>query len=785
MRAKRLKTKGIYFLYRVLQAFGLPALLLYFLFRGLRNRAYWRSLPERFGFLPHSFRQTGPGSIWLHAVSVGEAMACLEFARRLRREFPQSPLFVSTSTLAGRATADDKLRGIATGVFFAPVDWVFAVRRVLRTLKPSAVVIAETEIWPNWYREVKRTGAGLMLVNGRISDQAMPSYRRWRWLFPPILSAVDRILAQTEEIRARFITLGAMPDRVEVTGNFKYDFDPRRAGEQSPVVQMLERVRPAHVWIAASTMPPAEPGDPDEDDAVIAAFAALVQKRPRVFLILAPRKPERFDTVASKLEATGLAFTRRTTMGADDTPRVLLLDTIGELSSLFAVADVVFMGGSLARRGGHNILEPAFFAKPVIVGPHMENFQAIADEFRAHGAIVEIGAAGELAAAVERVLADPAEIGVRAKARVDANRGATERAVREIHELMRVPRYSPAMPWLGLAWVLARLWRWGARRRQARQVAERRDLHVPVISVGNLVMGGTGKTPCVLRLAELFRDRGHRPGILTRGYGRNSPVDHMALEPGANVRAEETGDEPQILLHSRVAPVGIGVDRYEAGLMLREKFGCDVMVLDDGFQHVKLARNLDLVLIDALNPFGGGEVFPMGRLREPVEGVARADAILITRCEASDLAPVIEREIRRWNPRAPIFRASIAPEVWVEQRTGKRAKSLGVKRVGMFCGLGNPRSFLRTLESLGLEVVDRAEYDDHHRYRPREMRHLAASFQERGAEAVVTTEKDSVNLCAEADDLLAPLPLYWLKVGMRIAGEDELLSLLQPALRRA
>jgi tetraacyldisaccharide 4'-kinase len=785
MRAKRLKTKGIYFLYRVLQAFGLPALLLYFVFRGLGNRAYWRTLPERFGFLPHSFRQTGPGAIWLHAVSVGEVMACLEFARQLRREFPQSPLFVSTSTLAGRATADDKLRGIATGVFFAPVDWVFAVRRVLRTIKPSAVVIAETEIWPNWYREVKRTGAGLMLVNGRISDQALPSYQRWHGLFPPILGAVDRILAQTEEIRERFIALGAMPERVETTGNFKYDFEPRPAGAQSPVVRLVERIKPAHVWIAASTMPPAEPGDPDEDEAVIAAYREVVQKSSGVFLILAPRKPEQFDAVATKLEAAGIAFARRTTMGVDDTPRVLLLDTIGELSSLFALADVVFMGGSLAHRGGHNILEPAFFAKPVIVGRHMENFQAIAGEFRARGAMVEIGAAGELASAVERVLTAPGEIGARAKACVDANRGATARAIREMHELIRVPRYRPAMPWFALAWVLARVWRWGARRRQERQLAERRELTVPVISVGNLVMGGTGKTPCVLRLAELFRGEGYRPGILTRGYGRNSPVDHMALEPGANVRAEETGDEPQILLHSRVAPVGIGVDRYEAGLMLREKFRCDVMVLDDGFQHMKLARDLDLVLVDSLNPFGGGEVFPVGRLREPVEGIARAGAILITRCEASDLAPAIEREIRRWNPRAPIFRASVAPEAWIEHRTGKTVESLGVKRVGMFCGLGNPRSFLRTLQSLGLEVVDRAEYDDHHRYRPREMRHIAASFRERGAEAVVTTEKDSVNLCAEADDLLAPLPFYWLKVGMRIAGEDELLRLLKAALRRA
>src|SRR5262249_48188745 len=150
-------------------------------------------------------------------------------SRRLRREFPHSALFVSTSTLAGRATAEQKLAEIAVGVFYAPVDWVFAVRRVLRTLKPSAVVVAETEIWPNLFREVRRTDAGLLVVNGRISDKALPSYRRWRGLFPSVLASPDLILTQTEEIRRRYLELGAPEDRVRVGGNFKYDFEPRAA----------------------------------------------------------------------------------------------------------------------------------------------------------------------------------------------------------------------------------------------------------------------------------------------------------------------------------------------------------------------------------------------------------------------------------------------------------------------------------------------------------------------------------------------------------------------------
>src|SRR5215475_2259651 len=228
-RAKRLKTKGIYFLYRALQAFGLPVVLLYFLFRGLRNRGYWNSLRQRYGLLPRSFKQTGPGAIWLHAVSVGEILACLEFLRRLRAAFPQTRIFVSCSTIAGKTAADDKTAGLADGVFYAPVDYAFAVRRVLRTLQPSVVVVAETEIWPNLFREVRRTGAGLLLVNGRISDRAFPRDLRWRSIFAAVLPHVDTTLAQSALMVERFAALGAPADRVHHSGNLKYDVEPRTA----------------------------------------------------------------------------------------------------------------------------------------------------------------------------------------------------------------------------------------------------------------------------------------------------------------------------------------------------------------------------------------------------------------------------------------------------------------------------------------------------------------------------------------------------------------------------
>jgi len=840
-RAKRLKIRGIYFLYRALQAVALPALLFYFLVRGLRNRLYWRSLPQRFGFLPRSFRQTGPGAIWLHAVSVGEVLACIELLRCLRAEFPCTALFVSTSTLAGRAIAGEKLASLAHGVFYAPVDYVFAVRLVLRALRPSVLLIAETEIWPNLIREAKRTGAGVAIVNARISDRALPRNVRFRWFFQAALAGVDSILAQSGEMRDRFLALGATAGSVRIGGNLKFDFDARPADPGSPVPAFLNRLRPHTVWIAASTMAPADSGDVDEDDVVLAAFQQLAARHAGLLLILAPRKPERFDVAAGKLEAAGIGYVRRSSLGEKEAdgekrscaplPCVLLLDSIGELSGLFALADVVFIGGTLARRGGHNILEPALFGKPVIAGPHMENFQAIAGEFRAAGAYLEIGgpqwgeppcppssglgppdgmsrvndlrqggAGGSacrqvysqlLADAVERLLEDPElarETGERALACAERRRGAAAASLAEARELHArgVPRYRPAQPWFALAWRLSKLWEWGARRKRARDLKLQRKLAVPAVSVGNLSMGGTGKTPCVLLLAELLKERGRAPGILTRGYARGSPRQRLAIAPGASVSASSAGDEPRIFVRSGLAPVGVGSDRFETGQLLLREFPVDTLLLDDGFQHARLERDVDIVLIDALEPFGRGGVFPLGRLREPPASLGRAHIIVITRSAFSDLGDAVEREARRWNPRAPVFRAGVRPRAWVDHRTGARrgVEARPFDRAGVICGLGNPQSFRRTLERIGVEPVDWLEFEDHHRYRPNELRRVAQQFRALGATALAITEKDAVNLCESAGELVAPLEIYWLQVAMQIDREDEFLAEIERRMRR-
>jgi 3-deoxy-D-manno-octulosonic-acid transferase len=778
-----LKTKGIYLLYRILQAFGLPILILYFLCRGVRNRGYWRSLPQRFGFLPRSFKQTGPGAIWLHAVSVGEILASVELLRRLRAQFPSSRLFVSTTTLAGHAAAQSKLQGLADGIFYAPIDYVFAVRRVLRKLKPSVVAVMETEIWPNLFRETKRSSVALAVVNGRISDRAFPRYRLLRWFFAAVLPHVDTILAQSEVSGQRFLALGAPPAKVHVGGNLKYDVEARAAEPGSPVMELIKRTGAGPVWIAASTMPPADAGDVDEDDAVLAAFQKLGSLHPGLLLILAPRKPDRFESAARKLEQASVPFLRRTALYAQSPkpPFVLLLDTIGELGSLFAAADAVFMGGSLARRGGHNVLEPALFAKPIVTGPHMENFQAIDEQFRAAKAVVQIANAAELAGAVHGLLQDPKgarQIGRRALACAEARRGATAAAVQEIARLHRthIPCYRPAMPWYALAWLLSRIWLAGAARRQAAALRRQRRLNVPVISIGNLTMGGTGKTPCVLRLAELAAGRGWRTGILTRGYGRGTLEKNLVLPPGAAVGPEYSGDEPQIFIRSGIAAVGIGADRFATGSLLLKEFGVNLLLLDDGFQHRTLARSVDIVLLDALNPLGGG-LFPIGRLREPAAALGRADIILITRSQFSDLGPAIEHLAAQWNPNAPVFYARVTPRAWVEHQTGRRFRPdhPPFNRAGGFCGLGNPESFRRTLLHLGVELVEWIEFPDHHRYRVDELRRIASLMQAKGASVMLTTEKDAINLCDACHEVCAPLPIYWLEISMEMEREEELM----------
>lgn len=686
---------------------------------------------------------------------------------------------VSAGTVAGRELAGKRLTGLAEEVFFVPFDLVFAVRAVLRRVRPHVLVVMETEIWPNLWREAVRSGAKLLIINGRISDQAFARYRRWKRVLPPVLRLPDHIMVQTDVARQRFEALGAPPERVVHGGNLKYDF---AVGEAAADLQSwITKAGASEVWIAASTMPPRHSSDCDEDEVFADAFSALAREFPRLLGILVPRKPERFDSAAALLDRRGIAHVRRSALGPVALPGVLVLDTIGELAPLFRFADVVFMGGSLVDRGGHNILEPAFYDKPVVSGSHLENFPEIAAQFRGAGALVEARAPGELAPAVARLLRDPAAaaaIGKRGGEIARSNAGATAAAVTETLRLLdlAVPRAVQPLWRRVLLGPLALSWRLGVQGHRA--MTPPRRMPDRVISVGGLAMGGTGKTPMAIEVARRLRAAGKNPAFLTRGYGRQGRGE-VAAGAGERIGPRLTGDEAQVLALSGIGAVGIGRDRMLAAMKVAGKYPASdrVWVLDDGFQHWKLSRDVDLVLLDALDPFGGG-VFPLGRLREPFAALRRASVVVVTRCRAGRAYDGLRGEIRRWNRVVPVFLARTHPLAWVDAATGERVALGDVAglRAIAFCGLGNPASFWQSLETAGVVPVFRHAFGDHRRYRQRDLEMLEREAAARQAGVALTTAKDVANL--PTGWACARLRVLWLDIEFEVEDGGELTRLL-------
>ena len=446
----------MYFIYSFLM--GLAALLLmpYWLVKGLRHGKYLSNIGERLGFsfpalakLPANLS----GAIWIHAVSVGEALSGITLAWRLKEAYPERPLIVSTTTMTGQALARERM-AFADAIIYFPLDWAFCARRALTAVRPSLVLVLETEIWPNFLREAGRRKIPVVFVSGRISDRSFARYQSYLGVFGfflrpflrNALSNASAFLMQSEKDAERVRALGAPAHRVQVSGNLKYDLElPSPTPLSNWFAAEIKRSGRSPVIVAGSVVATEEPH-------ALIAFGTLQGEYPKSLLVLAPRKPECFDAAAEFIDESHRKFIRRSRLPIPgpaskqpdgnsnaatipDDITVLLLDSIGELASLYGLADGAFVGGSLVSSGGHNILEPAAFGKIPVFGPSMENFAEIASRFVTAGAAIQVESPEDVGVAWIELFRDPERMkrmSETARQLVANSRGATDRAMVEI-----------------------------------------------------------------------------------------------------------------------------------------------------------------------------------------------------------------------------------------------------------------------------------------------------------------------------------------------------------------
>jgi 3-deoxy-D-manno-octulosonic-acid transferase len=428
----------MYVLYSALLVLFLLLTLPYWLLQMLRHGKYRAGLRQRFGAIPASLAGgSEKPTLWVHAVSVGEVVASSAVIATLRQKFPSHRVLVSTTTSTGQKLAVRRFG--AESAFYFPLDFAFAIRPYLEALRPELVVVAETEFWPNFLRLAKHSGARIAVINCRISDRSFPGYKRFRFWLPKLLEEtlanVDLFLAQTEEDRQRLIAIGAAESKVTVAGNLKFDVTP----PPSPAIveslrDSFSRTGAGPILVCGSTLE-------DEEGLLLSSFRNVLANHPKAVMILAPRHPERFPEVAALVEKLSFPMSRRSLWSGEPLAgSVLLIDTIGELSVLYSLSTVAFVGGSLVPRGGHNILEPALYGVPIVTGNHYENFRDVVNFFASRNAVRIVGVAELPLVFLELIGNDKerATLGKNALAALESQRGATNKTIAALLHLMGV-----------------------------------------------------------------------------------------------------------------------------------------------------------------------------------------------------------------------------------------------------------------------------------------------------------------------------------------------------------
>ena len=399
------KDKRLYLVYNLLLLTLLPFFLPYFIIKILSTGESRKSLRERFGYLGKEKVRglQGRPSVWLHAVSVGEINAAIPLVNRLQEKYPELNMVVSTVTMTGYNNAVQKIPS-ADLIFFFPFDFSWIVKKVVTLLKPKVFILIETEIWPNILRSLRENGIPTILSNGRISSASYKRYKTFRFFFKRVLKGFSIFSMQSERDSRRIISLGADEEKVITAGNIKFDQDILTADikDLDNLQKCLHFSGKEKIFVAGST-------HKGEEEIILKTFESLKESFPGIKLLLAPRRPERFNEVEDLVRERGLSVTRKTLLdgGADGYFDVMLIDTIGELRMIYGLGTVVFVGGSLVDKGGQNLLEPASYKKPVFFGPHVDNFTSIAKALQEGGGGIQVRNGDELLSQAKRFLSNP------------------------------------------------------------------------------------------------------------------------------------------------------------------------------------------------------------------------------------------------------------------------------------------------------------------------------------------------------------------------------------------
>ncbi|MFA6849836.1 MAG: tetraacyldisaccharide 4'-kinase [Selenomonadaceae bacterium] len=802
-----------------------------FMARSIREKGFVERIRQSLGFLPkHALDKVAKKNcIWVHAASVGEIVAASPLIKEFRKEFPRSPILVSVVTNSGYAMANRIMKDADTIIYY-PLDLPFLPGYILRKVRPRVFLPVETELWPNFLKAARENHIPVMMVNGRISDKSVQRYHHLRSLLVDMIGTVTKFAMQSDIDAEYIVRLGADPKLVTVTGNTKFDqtYTDVLPQEKTKLLQEIGFDNTTKIFLAGST-------HKGEEVFVLKAYEKLRQNFPDIKLVIAPRDILRKDEIVSICKNRGFTARMRTDLQKSPSSDhdIVILDTIGELGKVYSIGDVIYVGGSLIQHGGHNILEPAAHGKAIIVGHYMFNFKDTHVLFTKRNACITVNNEEELSREVLALFRDD----IRRKKMeqetltiVKENKGASRKSAVILHKMLddveqhqgahaiksteKIENFQTYLFQLvhgkeehgilpkvviSVLYVFSFIYGRLVNLKLAwykHGILKRKSLDCHVISLGNITVGGTGKTPTAQCLARDIRDMGYRVVILNRGYRAKWRGEVGIVSDGKKLymSAAEAGDEAFLLAkHLPNVPVLIGPNRSVTGRYAVEHFGAEVAILDDGYQHWQLIRDMDILLIDAVNVFGNGYMLPRGTLREPMSHLDRADVCLMTKVDqaAAGSCKHIRDTVGQYNDHALVVESIHLPRCFIEisdwyqdiAGDGIDVSYMKNKKVMAVSAIGNPASFEQTIGDIGAEIVESLRFPDHHDYTNEEMMDVFQQAQNQGAEAIVITEKDAVKIPDGIMKAKRPIPVFVISVEVTFeAGNKEFKELLTKSL---